>query len=210
MKFPTTIRDEAAMDGYIFFDKNIRLLPKRPDGSIDTLQPGFSDNDVDAFRHAYVSGVFTHEYGEKTAALLGWINELMPSSDSGVGRNMDLWNNEIGRKLALKHKTQVALLKGVKSALQTGQLITTPSDERVYEGAVLPKPEGDHTVIVLEQSESGANSWFFDIASSKTMSRKEFVHEINAGNYRGYTTRRIGDIDFPVSKGDGLAANNLG
>lgn len=89
------------MEAYIYFDAHVRPLPKKPDGTIDTLQRGFQGNDVDAFRHAYVSGVFTMEYNEKVALILGWLNELgVPSSTAD--RNMDLWNNAIGRQLAMK------------------------------------------------------------------------------------------------------------
>ena len=59
MKIPPTLRDEAEAEAYQYFDENIRELPKNSDGTINTSAPGFHDNDVDAFRHAYVSGVFT-------------------------------------------------------------------------------------------------------------------------------------------------------
>jgi len=97
---------------YIYFDEHIRSLPEKPDGSIDTMQPGFQHNDVDAFRHAYVSGVFTHEYGERVARFLGWMNELTPSS-GGNDENMDLWNNAAGRRLTLKHKSKKELLEAI-------------------------------------------------------------------------------------------------
>ncbi len=60
--WPSNLRDEAKIEGYLYFDKYIRKLPKNPDGSINEFSPRFADNDVDAFRHAYVSGVFTQEY----------------------------------------------------------------------------------------------------------------------------------------------------
>ncbi len=210
MKLPQALRDEAEREGYQYFDSHIRALPKKPDGSIDTQLPGFGDNDVDAFRHAYVSGVLTHEYGEQVATLLGWMNELMPSSDSGRGRNMDLWNNEIGRKLALKHKTRKALLAAIKHALESGQLITNLSDDRAYGEALVPRPEGESSVVVLQESESGSNQWFFDLTNSKTMSREEFVREIEAGHYPSYGIRRLKGTEYPVSKRDKSAKNNLG
>jgi len=67
--FPWVLKDEAQMEAYEYFDKYIRKLPKSPDGKIEDAAPGFQDNDVDAFRHAYVSGVFTQEYSESTADL---------------------------------------------------------------------------------------------------------------------------------------------
>ena len=70
--------NDAKLEAYRYFDKNIRKLPKTSDGSFDETKPGFSNNDVDAFRHAYVSGVITIEYSSMTADILGRLNELVP------------------------------------------------------------------------------------------------------------------------------------
>jgi hypothetical protein len=208
MRWPTTLVKEAELEGYIYFNKNIRPLPKKPDGSIDTMQPGFQDNDVDAFRHAYVSGIFTHEYGERIAHLLGWMNEFW--SGSVEDRNMDLWNNEIGRKLAAKHKSKESLAEAVREALVDGSLIVNLSDKRIYEGAAIAKPEGEQSVIVLKESPTGANEIFFDFETSRTMDRDEFVTAITQGQYPGYAVRRFNGINFPVSKRDKSKNNNLG
>ena len=95
------LRDEACLEAYKYFDKNIRPLPKNADGSFKvTLE--YIDSDIDAFRHAYVSGVYVQEYGELIADLLGRINEFGSfASDSRGGeasKNMDLWNNAVGRR----------------------------------------------------------------------------------------------------------------
>lgn len=74
--WPPNLSREAEMEGYLYFDKNIRNLPKNPDGTINTSVSGFADNDVDAFRHAYVSAVFTQEYGKKAANIFGLLNEI--------------------------------------------------------------------------------------------------------------------------------------
>ena len=65
------LKEEAQREAYAYFDLYIRKLPKRKSGVINELAPGLEDNDVDAFRHAYVSGVFTQEYGEKAANFFG-------------------------------------------------------------------------------------------------------------------------------------------
>lgn len=103
MKMPWTVKEEATSEGYDFFDKNIRHLPKNAAGKIDPTQTGFYDNDVDAFRHAYVSGVFTQEYSRTAADIFGRMNEWDPvdmysNSINPGSENMDLWNNS--RKLS--------------------------------------------------------------------------------------------------------------
>ena len=67
----------AQKESYNLFDKNLRPLPRKSDGTFDTASEEFSDNDVDALRHAYVSGVFTMEYSSLVARVLGDINELL-------------------------------------------------------------------------------------------------------------------------------------
>ncbi len=59
MKNIKRIKNEALEEAYAYFDRHIRSLPKNKNGKIDQTVDGFADNDVDAFRHAYVSGVFT-------------------------------------------------------------------------------------------------------------------------------------------------------
>ncbi len=109
--------EEACGEAYKYFDRHIRRLPKKADGAIDPDAPSLNDNDVDAFRHAYVSGVFTRKYGEKTADVLGLLNEYDPfgqlsHSASPRSRNMDLWNNRVGRKYGnLTRDELVALIQ---------------------------------------------------------------------------------------------------
>ncbi|MCX6128222.1 MAG: hypothetical protein NTX25_04060 [Proteobacteria bacterium] len=208
--WPPNLRDEAKMEGYLYFDKHIRKLPKNPDGSINEFSLGFADNDVDAFRHAYVSGVFTQEYGEKAADILGWLNELSSIGSPAGGSNMDLWNNSIGRKLGLKTKNRPKLAELVKKALENGELIISLDDPRKYTETVPPKPEGEHSVIVLKENQNGSNEYFYDFTTSKVLSRSEFVAEIIAGRYPGYGVRRVKGAEFPFSKRDNDPSNNLG
>ena len=106
---PFSLKNEARDEAYEYFDKNIRNLTKDSNGKIDPRALGLAENDVDAFRHAYVSGVFTQVYSEDTADIFGRINEYSPlswySDAKNLGSlNMDLWNNAIGRKYGNKTK----------------------------------------------------------------------------------------------------------
>ena len=49
----------ARQEAYTYFDQNIRKLPRKKDGSFDGSTGEMSNNDADAFRHAYASGIFT-------------------------------------------------------------------------------------------------------------------------------------------------------
>ena len=103
-------------------------------GSLDGKS--FSDTDVDAFRHAYVSGVFALERGGTVAALLGYANEVKGNwfGQSAASANMDLWNNRVGRELAQTATSKSDLAQKVADALAAGDLITDPfNDTREYD-----------------------------------------------------------------------------
>lgn len=70
------LKNEAEV--YTLIDQNLRPLPKNADGTINGMSSELYNNDVDALRHAYVSGVFTIEYSESVADILGRLYELFP------------------------------------------------------------------------------------------------------------------------------------
>ena len=63
------LRERSQDEAYETFDKHIRKLERLPNGKVNPHGPELQDNDVDAFRHAYVSGVFTPEYSEPAAPI---------------------------------------------------------------------------------------------------------------------------------------------
>ena len=68
-------------------------MPKKDNGKIDPMSEDLLDNDVDALRHSFVSGVYVLEFSEQTSEIMGRLNELkdFDSSSSAEGsENMDL------------------------------------------------------------------------------------------------------------------------
>uniref|UniRef100_UPI004056A614 hypothetical protein n=1 Tax=Candidatus Electronema sp. TaxID=2698783 RepID=UPI004056A614 len=65
-------------------------------------------------------------------------------------------------------------------------------------------------VTVVEENGSGRNQRFHDNYNQKDMTRKQFVKEINEGNYPNYHVRKINGVDTPASNPDGSTNNNLG
>ncbi|MBL3529832.1 hypothetical protein JMJ99_00510 [Companilactobacillus zhachilii] len=63
---------------------------------------------------------------------------------------------------------------------------------------------------VTHQSSTGRNTRFHDNHNGKNMTRGQFVKEINAGNYKNYSVKNIGNKPTPVSKPDSSKNNNLG
>ncbi len=214
MKNPLVLKDEARDEAYIYFDKEIRSLPQDASGKIDHSARGLEDNEVDAFRHAYVSGVFAQDYGEAAADIFGRLNEMnpigrsQPGDDSAV--NMDLWNNSVGRKYGLKAKDRKSLLKMVHEALKNGELILNPKDKRKYEGAVHSPVNKSKPIIVLKEDKKGRNEVFFDTEKGEILTVDEFISLIKAGQYPGYSIKTVQGKPTPVSKPDSHGTNNLG
>ena len=177
--WPPSLKNEACQEAYEYFDKNIRSLPKNSKGEFDELSGLYMDNDVDAFRHAYVSGRFTHEYGVNIAELFGSLNEVInfgsTTSNDDKARNMDLWNNAVGRKYGDKTRKRETLLKALHEALKSGEMIVNLRDERTYRPSRSRNIKPNKSVVVLKQSKSGRNELFYDLVAHEKMTRHEFV-----------------------------------
>jgi len=212
---PWTLKDEAQAEAYEYFDQNIRKIPKSAAGKIDDTAIGFLNNDVDAFRHAYVSGVFTQIYGESTADIFGRLNEfflpdLYSNARNPRALNMDLWNNGVGRRCGKASKDRKELLKKVHEALKRGELIVDPIDPREFQGLRINPKSSSKPVIVLTEDARGRNELFFDTVKKLVFTRDEFVARIQAGDYKMYSVKNINGVLTPVSDPDRKSTNNLG
>lgn len=212
MYWPETLRAESQAEVYIYIDKYYKNLPKS-DGRITGVGSEFLDNDVDALRHSYASGVFTQEYSEVLANVFGMMNEFAPglgssTSYSSNSKNMDLWNNSVGRKYGKKTKSRLKLFKLLIKALKRGELIIDPdNDPRKFTGKVFDLNSLKDKVIVIKESKKGKNLMYFDVKEMKMLSKQDFVLQIKLGNYPKYELRTIKGEDTPVSKKDKIIPN---
>ena len=205
------LMEEARNEAHQYFNDNIRELPKNEKGEFKITKENkhlFYDNDVDAFRHAYASGIFTQVYNRRTANLLGWYNEYKGTNPIKV-QNMDLWNNSIGRKYGEKTSSRTDLAKLIENALDE-ELIIDPNDPREYKGLRHFNYDPKKPVTVIQESKTGRNEIFLDMSNGDVMDRESFVTEIESGNYPGYTLSTIDNIKTPMSKPDKVTFNNLG
>jgi hypothetical protein len=210
-----SLKSICEKESYDLFDKYIRKLPRKSDGSYDLSTGEFYDNDVDAIRHAYTAGIFTQEYGEIVTEILGDMNELVPfggnsSSNSPNSKNMDLWNNRIGRKLGLKTSGKLKLFKLILKALKNGELIIDPENDLRVNQALSTKVQTKNKVFVVKESKKGKNLTYFDFEKLVILSKDEFISEIKIGNYPFYKIRIVKGDETPVSKKDKNIPNNLG
>lgn len=185
------LKSKSELEAYEFFDKYIRNLQKNSDGSFNKLAGGFDDNDVDAFRHAFTSGVFTQVYGDKVALILREMNELKPfggsSSNNFSSSKMDMWNNKVGIKYGKKTNSKLKLFKLLIKVLKNNELIIDPeNDSRISSINEVNLKKYQDKVVVIKESKKGRNLLYFDINESFTIDRNEFISAIFAGKYPNY------------------------
>lgn len=53
-----TLKEEAKLEIYNYFDKHIRVLPKDGEANFNEMSGDFIDNDIDALRYSHVSAYF--------------------------------------------------------------------------------------------------------------------------------------------------------
>lgn len=204
---------EARLEVYELIDKHYKPMPKNEDGTIDEYARGLANNDIDALRHSFVSGVYTMEYGEATADILGRLNEIRHFNFAGKvdpSENMDLWNNAIGRKYGKKAKSRKELFELLLKALKDGELIADPKDSRKYKGEKSIKRVPKDFVIKIKETKSGANIEFLDVHKKIIMTKEEFILAIKNHEYPNYSFKRVDGEEIPMSKRDRFKFNNLG
>lgn len=204
------LRFDARDEVYEFIDKYYKSMPKISDGTINVRAHGLADNDIDAFRHSYVSGVYTMEYGEDRSDLLGRLNELITLERDPKMENMDLWNNSVGRLYGKKAKTRKELFDLLMKALKSGELILDLKDPRKYKGAKSIKRKPKSLVIAIQETKSGANIQYYDVIKKQVFSKEEFLALIKIGKYPDYSFKTVAGNEIPISKRDRFKFNNLG
>lgn len=204
---------EARLEVYKFIDSQYKPMPKKADGSIDKYAKGLGNNDIDALRHAYVSGRYAMEFGDETADLLGRLNEFKNfnfGTREVPSENMDLWNNAVGRLYGKKAKTGKELFDFLIKALKAGELIIDLKDKRKYKGEKNIKRIPKSFVIKIKETKTGANIEFFDVHKKVLMTKENFISAIKQGKYPGYSVRKHQAGEFPYSTRDRFSFNNLG
>ncbi|WP_280312685.1 DUF6973 domain-containing protein [Nocardia abscessus] len=127
---------EAAMLEQLSLGDKIRFynLKTEAEDTANSLFPNDNtqDNHTDAFRHAYWNALMTQEFGED------WTNEYTSKHEgrpdnAAVREAMDLYNNEIGRKIALANPDadQEELQDLVKDAVERGDTVLINPNQRL-------------------------------------------------------------------------------
>ena len=127
------------------------------------------NNEADAFKHAYMQWNLAYNYSDFVAKFLGDFHENeTPNAPLGE-RNMDLWNNAIGREIALEMKknpngdllnmetAKELASKKIYEKMKKGELITNPNDKRKFENMYLERLSENDRVYAKEEFETFDN-----------------------------------------------------
>ena len=110
------------------------------------------NNEADAFKHAYLSWLLSYKYGgDFVSEQLGNMHENEGNEYVRGEKNMDLWNNAMGREIAYDMKRELGgdydLLgddwasdyasRKIYEKMKNGELIIDPYDKRRYENLEL-------------------------------------------------------------------------
>lgn len=108
--------------------------------------PGGSeiDNRTDAFRHAYGSALMTQKFGDDWTALFTAAHEGRENNYQ-ASESMDLYNNEVGRKIALANPdaTPEELADLVAHSVENGEMVVIGPDGQGLEWSNSGLPIGD-------------------------------------------------------------------
>jgi hypothetical protein len=92
--------------------------------SANRFAGGAEDGHQDAFRHAYWSARLTQEFGANWAEQFTTAHEALPGNPS-VREAMDLYNNEVGRRIAVENPRASAeeLANLIEAAINNGEML---------------------------------------------------------------------------------------
>jgi murein DD-endopeptidase MepM/ murein hydrolase activator NlpD len=118
------IKDKAYSQSASIFSFQGSVPSYVPENEKERLNWIFNDGHRDAFRHAYWNILLTKKFGEDWTRRFTTAHEALPGN--GASREaMDLYNNEVGRKIASNNpnadETRLTVL--LKKAIDDGELI---------------------------------------------------------------------------------------
>ena len=101
------------------------------------------NNEADAFKHVYMSWYLTHNYGWGIAEWLGNMHEDETPNAPDYERNMDLWNNQIGREMAAEMWKKYGSLMKSASSDELSELASALIWEKIKKGELITNPYTD-------------------------------------------------------------------
>ena len=111
------------------------------------IKPGTKghNDEVDAFRHAFMQALLTLKTSENTARRLGTAYEVygdISEHQSPKERNMDQWNNAVGREIA--REVQITIKENGYSSQDIEDIVAEKVIQRMKKGDLIINPNLDN------------------------------------------------------------------
>ena len=130
---PSELKRQIEQEAYAAWEEHSgQRLGRNPDGSFRSQG---HNNALDAFRHAYTSGRASQiapAFGDTASQYFGDRNEIGPAHlNDPYEHRMDLWNNEVGRRIAEDTSDPAELARRAYAAIRDGTAVTGLGDARL-------------------------------------------------------------------------------
>lgn len=131
--------------GLVMFENDFGSAAEPPPNQAP--QGGWQDGHGDAWRHAYWNALMTRDFGAEWTERFTIAHERIAGNNPGPREAMDLYNNEVGRRIALQHPdaSNEELAKYIRQAVEGGQMVVIGKDgqlawsDRIPEGQTMPQ-----------------------------------------------------------------------
>lgn len=171
-------------------------------GSHDTW-----NNEADAFKHTFMQADLALKMTTGLSKLAGDYHEKQALNNPPGEKNMDLWNNQQGRRIADQIKKEYGsnfyklpeskqddiIAEKVMQKMRKGELITNPSDKRKYKDITGFSANIDNINLKTTQDNNGNKYVYLDNGEEIT---PEFLESLSTKN------RLIYNTEFNLAKTD--------
>lgn len=188
------------------------------------------NNEADAFKHAFMQAILSRRYNDFISNSAGLYHEFenLKSNNPKDETNMDLWNNNVGREIAKDVEKEIKLLKGpitetqiedmyakkIMEKMKSGDLITTPKDERAKPVFQKLKDYFNNNItgyaapFTREQINEMSIDEFVKNESSIMSQMKQGLIGSQRKDYSGYTNPTSGDNKIYTREDVAMLSNN--
>ena len=167
----------------------------------------FQNNEADAFKHTFLGADLSLRYNNTLSLLLGYFHEYQTPNNPSGEKNMDLWNNQQGRRIADQIKKEYGkefyqlpesmqddiIADKVMQKMRKGELITHPSDKRKYKDVMGFAANISNTEPKTYKDNNGNEYTYLDDGNEIT---PEFLDSLSTQN------RLIYNTEFNLAKTD--------
>lgn len=125
-KVPRRVKQAASKVGQIG-----EIIEKSKAIPLEYYDPkGEVAGEADAMRHLLFQGQLARKYGETPAKIISYVHEYTSPGQPAAEREMDFFNDELGRELGLMAGSDEELIELARKYIDSGRVKTLPEEQR--------------------------------------------------------------------------------